>query len=56
MNPSAEWSLLNDKFYRKYEVYAMLWDSIDLSKFIVACAPNGGPIGILSAYISHDSK
>lgn len=31
--------------YRKVEVYSLLWKQIELSKFIIAGAQYGGPIG-----------
>ena len=32
--------------YRKQELYEMEWaDQVDLSRFLVAAAPYGGPIG-----------
>ena len=30
---------------RKQEVYSLSWDQTDLSKFMIAGAQNGGPIG-----------
>ena len=44
-HPTAEWNQLYDRYYRKREVYAMLWDKMDLSKYMVAAAPFGGPLG-----------
>ncbi len=51
-NPSGAWSVLQDKYYRKQEIYSMLWTSMDLSKLIVTAAPNGGPI----ATVRNDRK
>lgn len=31
--------------YRKQEVYSLSWDQTDLSKFLIAGAQFGGPIG-----------
>lgn len=32
---------------RKHEIYSMQWaEKVDLSKFIIAAAPFGGPIGM----------
>ena len=39
-----DWQSLGDVQYRKWEVYAMLWDNVDLEALLVACAPFGGPI------------
>ncbi|KAL1915507.1 uncharacterized protein VTP21DRAFT_6631 [Calcarisporiella thermophila] len=47
LNPTAEWIQLQDRFYRKQEVYSMLWKQIDLSKFLLAGAPFGGPIAMI---------
>jgi hypothetical protein len=33
--------------HRKQEVYSLLWKDVDLSKYLVAAAPYGGPIGRL---------
>lgn len=30
---------------RKQEIYTMLWKHMDLSKYLIAGAPYGGPIG-----------
>ncbi|KAJ6953935.1 protein VACUOLELESS1-like [Populus alba x Populus x berolinensis] len=49
---AAEWQLLEDRYYRKPELYPMRWKHIDLSRNKVACAPFGGPI----ALIRDDSK
>jgi hypothetical protein len=32
-------------FIRKQEIYTMLWKLMDLSKYMIAGAPYGGPIG-----------
>ena len=32
-------------YNRKQEIYSMLWKQVDLSKFMVAAAPFGGPLG-----------
>ncbi|KAK3809948.1 MAG: Vps16, N-terminal region-domain-containing protein [Benniella sp.] len=45
--PTADWFQLQDRFYRKQEIYTMLWDGVDLSKFMVAVAPFGGPIALV---------
>ncbi|KAJ9172836.1 hypothetical protein P3X46_016035 [Hevea brasiliensis] len=49
---AAEWQLLGNRFYRKLEIYQMLWKHVDLSRNKVACSPFGGPIAI----IRDDSK
>lgn len=46
-HPTAEWNQLYDRYYRKREVYAMLWDKMDLSKYMVAAAPFGGPLAFV---------
>ena len=34
--------------FRKQELYSLEWgDLIDLSKFVIAAAPYGGPLGML---------
>lgn len=43
------WNQMGDRFYRKFEVYQMSWGAdMDVSKYILAGAPHGGPIGDLS--------
>eukprot|EP00002_Diphylleia_rotans_P004919 TRINITY_DN1382_c0_g2_i1.p1 TRINITY_DN1382_c0_g2~~TRINITY_DN1382_c0_g2_i1.p1 ORF type:complete len:828 (-),score=186.60 TRINITY_DN1382_c0_g2_i1:1462-3921(-) len=46
-HPTADWQQLNDRFYRRREVYDMLWGKLDLSKFVIAAAPFGGPIAMV---------
>jgi len=46
-HPTAEWNQLQDKYYRKQEVYTMLWKNMDLSKYKIAAAPFGGPIAMI---------
>jgi len=44
----ADCNPLGEVFYRKQELYSMGWaDQIDLSKFMVATAPYGGPIALI---------
>jgi hypothetical protein len=45
--PTANWTLLNDKFYKKSKIYSMSWDLKDLSKFDIATAANGGPVALV---------
>ncbi|KAK3890447.1 hypothetical protein Pcinc_005604 [Petrolisthes cinctipes] len=44
----SDWTQLgNDIFYRKYELYTMEWGGgINLSDFMVAAAPYGGPLAL----------
>ena len=44
LTAAMDWQSLGDVQYRKWEVYAMLWDNIDLERLLVACAPFGGPV------------
>ncbi|KAI9307957.1 hypothetical protein BJ944DRAFT_129784 [Cunninghamella echinulata] len=46
-NPTADWIQFNDRFYRKQEVYSLSWNQSDLSKFMIAVAPYGGPIAMI---------
>eukprot|EP01134_Creolimax_fragrantissima_P006955 CFRG6955T1 len=48
-NPTADWNLLNDKFYRKVQVYEMEWrdDNMDLSMYTCATARFGTPIALV---------
>ncbi|XP_077525219.1 vacuolar protein sorting-associated protein 16 homolog [Amblyomma americanum] len=47
---TADWSPLGkDVYYRKFELYSMDWQAqnLELSDFIVAAAPFGGPIALI---------
>lgn len=58
---TAEWNQLYDRYYRKSEIYDMVWDldreegrkgrrkgpPLDLDKYIIAGAPFGGPIAMI---------
>lgn len=43
---AAEWQILDNVYYRKFEVYSMQW-RMDLTRHLVACAPFGGPIAAI---------
>ncbi|KAI1311299.1 hypothetical protein EDD11_003512 [Mortierella claussenii] len=45
--PTADWIQLHDRFYRKQEIYTMLWKQVDLSKYMIAAAPFGGPLALV---------
>ncbi|KAK5823097.1 hypothetical protein F5H01DRAFT_129983 [Linnemannia elongata] len=45
--PTADWIQLHDRFYRKQEIYTMLWKQVDLSKYMLAAAPFGGPLALV---------
>ncbi|KAF9899141.1 hypothetical protein BX616_003227 [Lobosporangium transversale] len=45
--PIADWIQLHDRYYRKQEIYSMLWKQVDLSKYMVAAAPFGGPLALV---------
>ncbi|KAF9430792.1 hypothetical protein BGZ94_003842 [Podila epigama] len=45
--PTADWIQLQDRFYRKQEIYTMLWKQVDLSKYMIAAAPFGGPLALV---------
>ncbi|KJE95370.1 vacuolar assembling/sorting protein VPS16 [Capsaspora owczarzaki ATCC 30864] len=54
INPAASWSPLQDRFYRKLEMYDMAWRSIDLAwrsidlaMYVISAAPFGGPIALM---------
>ncbi|KAJ3415205.1 hypothetical protein HDV05_005345 [Chytridiales sp. JEL 0842] len=36
-----------DSFVRQHELYSLLWKDVDLSKYLVAAAPFGGPIAMI---------
>jgi hypothetical protein len=44
---SSSWEALGDAFYRKEEVYTLLWDIQDLSNYIIAAGSNAGPVALL---------
>jgi hypothetical protein len=39
------WDTIENVFYRKDDVYSMLWKISDLSDYLIAGAKCGGPIG-----------
>ncbi|KAH9248935.1 hypothetical protein BASA81_013392 [Batrachochytrium salamandrivorans] len=43
----GDWNPLADKFYRKHELYRMMWSKVDLAKMTVVAAPFGGPIAMM---------
>ncbi|KAI8351246.1 Vps16, N-terminal region-domain-containing protein [Mortierella sp. GBAus27b] len=45
--PTADWFQLQDRFYRKQEIYVMLWDQINLLEYNLAAAPFGGPLALV---------
>ncbi|KAF9172947.1 hypothetical protein BGX21_004216 [Mortierella sp. AD011] len=45
--PTADWIQLHDRFYRKQEIYSMLWNQVDLSRYMIAAAPFGGPLALV---------
>ncbi|ORX59516.1 hypothetical protein DM01DRAFT_1187510 [Hesseltinella vesiculosa] len=55
-NPTADWIQLNDRFYRKQEVYSLAWNQTDLSKYMIAAAQYGGPIGMPPCHCSSEKK
>ncbi|KAJ3018065.1 UNVERIFIED_CONTAM: hypothetical protein HDU68_011345 [Siphonaria sp. JEL0065] len=44
---TLDWTLLHNRFYRKTELYSLLWRDVDLSKHLVAAAPLGGPVALI---------
>eukprot|EP01006_Ploeotia_vitrea_P014258 TRINITY_DN3823_c0_g1_i1.p1 TRINITY_DN3823_c0_g1~~TRINITY_DN3823_c0_g1_i1.p1 ORF type:complete len:855 (+),score=458.50 TRINITY_DN3823_c0_g1_i1:18-2582(+) len=46
---TASWNALYDRFYTRKTVYEMQWldEGIDLDKYVVACAPYGGPVALV---------
>merc|ERR1711959_647522 len=46
-SPGVEVNQLHDKFYRKYPLYTMAWDKMDLSQHMVEGAPSGGPVALV---------
>ncbi|ORX75378.1 hypothetical protein K493DRAFT_2227 [Basidiobolus meristosporus CBS 931.73] len=47
VHPATSWDQMQNIFYCKPEIYSMLWRNIDLSKYLIAGAPNGGPIALI---------
>lgn len=46
--PTATWEALGSVYYRRDEIYSMLWDlHSDLDDFIIAAARSGGPIALM---------
>lgn len=49
-NPLAHWDRVGDSFYRKVPVYDVIFDEdVELENYIVAGAPYGGALGMVSA-------
>ncbi|CAG8500529.1 11622_t:CDS:10 [Diversispora eburnea] len=46
-HPTTDWIQLQDRFYRKQEIYSMSWKHMDLSKYLIAGASYGGPIAMI---------
>ena len=44
---AAEWNALEKSYYRKVDIYEMLWDEMHLDEHIVAIAQYGGPIAMV---------
>jgi hypothetical protein len=48
-NPTADWEKVGDRYYRKTQLYTAVFDQdLELENYIVAGAPYGGAIGMLS--------
>ncbi|KAL3836276.1 hypothetical protein ACJMK2_021714 [Sinanodonta woodiana] len=48
MAATADWHPLGKAYYKKSEVYDLDWDDlVDISKFVVAAAPYGGPLALM---------
>ncbi|XP_066928946.1 vacuolar protein sorting-associated protein 16 homolog [Clytia hemisphaerica] len=47
-NATIDWNPLGEVYYRKVEVYSMLWkDRVDLNKYVAAGGTYGGPIALV---------
>eukprot|EP00051_Salpingoeca_urceolata_P027676 m.482711 g.482711 ORF g.482711 m.482711 type:complete len:836 (-) comp22644_c0_seq1:37-2544(-) len=44
---SQNWEQLDNRYYRKLQLYEMEWVDIDLTRFITAMGPNAGPVAIV---------
>lgn len=56
-NPASDWNRMQDKYYRKIELYQLQWRQVDLNlaldkRIHVAVAPFGGPV----ATVRNDTK
>lgn len=48
-NPTADWEQVGDRFYRRIQLYTAVFDQdLELENYVVAGAPYGGAIGMLS--------
>lgn len=45
MTDTNSWDTIENVFYRKDDVYSMLWKISDLSDYLIAGAKCGGPVG-----------
>ena len=51
-NPTADWEKVGDRYYRKIQLYTAVFDhDLELENYIVAGAPYGGAIGMLSVFL-----
>lgn len=49
-HPTAGWENVGDRFYRKTQLYTAVFDrDLDLDNYIVAGAPYGGAIGMVTS-------
>lgn len=46
MDAEAEWQVLGDVPFRKWECYALTWD-VAIDDHVVVGAPNGGPLAVV---------
>eukprot|EP00162_Nutomonas_longa_P012729 comp21234_c0_seq1/m.45320 comp21234_c0_seq1/g.45320 ORF comp21234_c0_seq1/g.45320 comp21234_c0_seq1/m.45320 type:complete len:848 (+) comp21234_c0_seq1:3-2546(+) len=43
----STWGKMSSRFYRKREIYTMIWDNIELGEYMVCAAPWGGPVAMV---------
>ena len=52
-NPTANWEMVGDQFYRKVKLYdAVFEQDLELENYIIAGAPYGGALGMFAFFHS----
>lgn len=51
-SPTADWQRVGERFYRKIKLYDAVFDQdLELENYVIAEAPYGGALGILSVQV-----
>jgi hypothetical protein len=47
VSAASQWNELGKLFYRKRDLYRMLWKGVNLEQSLIVCANYGGPIAVV---------